>query len=150
MRLDEGIGQEREAKLEHFQTHGMRCSDGTVELLAWDAVHVVDLSDREQPRFVKKVALRHKGERPDGFADENLGPWARVQGRSTQAVLLPSSDTRHTYWLVIEVSEKSGNGRGRPSLGYRMRSRIVQRDKQDRTVASRVVFEGEQLTETVD
>ena len=68
-----GIGQTQEIALADFQTHGMRCGDGVIELDAFTVPYLVDVSVPERPRTTTENAVLDAPRTPP----MNLGNWAR-------------------------------------------------------------------------
>jgi hypothetical protein len=135
-----GIGEARTVTLPGFQVHGMKCNHDSVELRAWDAVHVVDLSDPGRPR-VGPVASIPRETLLQGFRSENLGDWSRPA-----VVPIDAADSEHGYELVIRKQEEEIEPAG---ILHRTTAELIRKDHDGRAVDRRVLYEGE-FEETVD
>ncbi len=93
---DIGIVESEPLVLEDFQTHGMRCEEGRIELLGWEFKYIVDASDLARPMMKKKIKPSKPGEPLPGFASRNLGNSAKPG-----VVRLSSNDARFQFELVI-------------------------------------------------
>ncbi|HYC58639.1 MAG TPA: hypothetical protein VEK79_03655 [Thermoanaerobaculia bacterium] len=70
--------------LPDFQVHGMRCTDGAVQLAGWDATYTVDLSS-ETPR-VRSEPLARPGDLPK-WPNANLAHRNREARHSDSAIV---------------------------------------------------------------
>lgn len=107
-----GISAPVKVMLEPFQTHGMKCVENTIEILAWDAIHVVDISSREAPSVKAKISIE-PGKQLKGFANKNMGHWFNPY-QDSSIVRLSVDGGPHVYELIINRSEtKEFPGRSR-------------------------------------
>ena len=99
-----GIVAARPVPLEDFQVQRMTCRADAVELVGWNAVYSVDLSDPERPQTAIRSALFDHAQAAPA---QNLGPWAREQ-----VVNLEAADTAPgLFQLVIaRVSRRVAGG----------------------------------------
>lgn len=93
---DIGIVESEPLVLEDFQTHGMRCEEGRIELLGWEFKYIVDASNLARPKMKKKVKLSKPGGPAPGFTSGNLGNSAKPG-----VVRLTSNDAQFQFELVI-------------------------------------------------
>ena len=137
---DEGIAAPVVFELPQFQVHGMRCGERTIEMRAFDAVHVITLDARAQPvRHATTPMARLNAPVPaaESFAlPANLGMLSRPRGSLTvERVHLATDARQRQYLLEIAPSRVA-------ACSVDITSRVVQRDATGRELAARVIFEG--------
>jgi hypothetical protein len=134
---DSGIAEPDVLELKQFQVHGMRCDARSIELLAFDAVHIVELDARRPARYVTKPDPRRAGTVPPEWVNQsqNLGGWSRPVGTlETERVLLERDARGSTYFLEMMPMRIE-----RCTLD--VRSRVVQVDASGREVNARLLSE---------
>ena len=140
---DAGISETVVVELQQFQVHGMRCGASSIELLAFDATHVVDLDGQRRP--VKYVAMPrpivaggpYRPTPPDwvGLA-HNLGSLSRPVGTLEQERITLARDSRgHEYVLEITPSQVE-------RCALDIVSRVIQTDASGKVIRSRSIFTG--------
>ena len=124
-------------ELQQFQVHGMRCDARSIELLAFDAVHVVELDARRPARYVTKPDPRRVGTVPPEWVNQsqNLGGWSRVlRTLETERELLEKDARGSTYFLEMTPTQIA-------RCTLEVRSRVVQVDASGREVNARLLSE---------
>ena len=134
---DSGIAEPDVLELQQFQVHGMRCGARSIELLAFDAVHIVELEERRPMRYVTTPDPRRAGTVPPEWLNQsqNLGGWSRpLRALETERVLLERDARGSTYFLEMTPLRIE-----RCTLD--LRSRVVQVDASGREVHARLLSE---------
>jgi len=137
---ESGIAEPQTFTLPGFQVHGMKCNHESVELRAWSAVHVVEVSDPAGPSAGPVIEIPHDSPLA-GFSSDNLGDWSRPGIVSIEAV-----DADHAYELVIQKREEQLQPAG---ILHRTTAELIQRRRDGDVVERRLLYEGE-FEETVD
>jgi hypothetical protein len=137
---DKGLGGPRRFPLEPFQVHGMRCLDDRVDLLAWDRIYRLQLTDQQPPRIDQIEPQPEDSLFPD-FTSDNLGPWATA----SQTIPLETAAGRFSFELVIERRTIPASDRGPEATGYRVKSFLRQKDATG-TVLDQEIFSGRSKT----
>jgi hypothetical protein len=126
-----GIGQTQDIPLADFQTHGMRCDDGVIELDAFTVRYLVDVSVPERPRTTTENAALD----PQRTRQENLGNWARAG-----VIDLETDGQQGEFQLVISrVSRPVAGG-----IEHYTVTELIRREPQPggRILTSQRLFEG--------
>ena len=133
-----GISQTQDIPLADFQTHGMRCGDRVIELAAFTARYLVDISVPEQPRTTTEDAVLD----PQRTPQMNLGNW----GRSGVSELDADGQQGEFQLVISRVSRPVAGG-----IEHYTVTELIRREPRPggRILTSKRLFEGIFL-ETVD
>ena len=101
-----GIEPEEEIRIsDDFQTHGMVCRPGTVEVYSWDHVYVLDTTVRPASKLREKRPSVYGRTAP---VQRNLGNYAR----RAEVIVLQSSSEEDRFELVIARGGSFVKGKG--------------------------------------
>jgi hypothetical protein len=135
-----GISAPVKVMLESFQTHGMKCGENSIEILAWDAIHIVDISNRKAPSIKAKISIE-PGKQVEGFMNKNLGHWFNPY-QDSSVVKLSVYEGPRLYELIINRSETSEAKNGGGIIYRHTKTEVVQKNPHGEIVKRLEIFEG--------
>jgi len=103
-----GIGAPDSVVLPIFQVHGMRCKASRVDLLGWDSVYTVDLSQSPLTYTTSVIPWNRTGTSREALAaypSVNLAEWSRaVHNGRPDTTALAIRDVPERFVLIVDVA----------------------------------------------
>ena len=124
-----------------FQVHGMECSDGWVDVTAFDRVYRILLDGTTRPvRYETRPLSTAPASRPAIPRMSNLATLSRAAGTlMPERVALGATNRGTNYELVITAAIIPPAEQCRTAI----MTRVVETDRSGRELGSRIVFKGE-------
>ncbi len=140
LRDSAGIIRPISVPLPRFQVHGMRCTTSAVQLLGWDSLYTIHLSELRPSLSAEGAAWSREGASrrlPPDYSDLNLGGWSRgVRAGRADTIALTAASTGYRFLLAIDVQANKRD------CVYKVVTRLEEFDAASRRVATLTLFQG--------